>query len=143
LIFLVLACLLFGCSSDTCLLSGQALRSCCVVPPFFFSWLMLLWNWGAVGWWVVSAAAVGKHVVCWVVSSLAVGFFLGSPRCMFVQGSLFPLILNWSRESVPLFVQGSLFPLSYVQQACLAYVLVKGLCFLFPCIAGLQRLFDL
>jgi hypothetical protein len=108
----------------------------------FFSWLMLLWNWGAVGWWVVSAAAVGKHVVCWVVSSLAVGFF-GSPRCMFVQGSLFPLILNWSRESVPLFVQGSLFPLSYVQQACLAYVLVKGLCFLFPCIAGLQRLFDL
>jgi hypothetical protein len=41
LIFLVLACLLFGCSSDTCLLSGQALRSCCVVPPFVFCFWLL------------------------------------------------------------------------------------------------------
>jgi hypothetical protein len=48
-----------------------------------------------------------------------------------------------SRESVPFdcyisaslsclwFVQGSLFPLISVQQACLAYVLFKGLCTLF------------
>jgi len=30
------------------------------------------------------------------------------------------------------FVQGSLFPLLFIQQACLAFVLVKGLCSLFP-----------
>jgi hypothetical protein len=58
-----------------------------------------------VGLLGLSASAVGKHVVCWVGSSLAVGFF-GSPSrslyasllClmafMLVQGSLFPLILG-------------------------------------------------
>jgi hypothetical protein len=45
---------------------------------------------------------------------------------MHVQGSLFP------------FDPGSLFPLPPVQQACLAFVLVKGFCSLFPYIAGLQ-----
>jgi len=60
---------------------------------------------------------------------------------MHVQGSLFPLTLGRSREPVPLvylasmscfwFVQGSLFPLPPVQQACLAFDLVKGFCSLF------------
>jgi hypothetical protein len=66
---------------------------------------------------------------------------------MIVPGSLFPLILfsklvllmACTRESVPFafcsaslsclwLVQGSLFPLLSLQQACLAFDLVKGLC---------------
>ena len=46
---------------------------------------------GLLGSASVSAAAVGTHVVCWVVSSLA-GGFLGLLDV--VRGSLFPLILD-------------------------------------------------
>jgi hypothetical protein len=78
----------------------------------------------------------------------------GSPSCCFhcmlvcfalwlmhVQRSLFLLTLGRSRELVPFifsaslscfwFVQGSLFPLPPVQQASLAFDLVKGFCSLF------------
>ena len=57
-------------------------------------------------------------------ASLLCGFYACSRE-------LVPLILGSSREFVLIFVQGSLFPLFYVQQACLAFDLVKGLCSFF------------
>ena len=72
---------------------------------------------------------------CWIVAcflALLPVQILGCSR-MYV-----PLVFYSASLTCLWIVQGSLFPLLFVQQPCLAYVLVKGLCSLFPCIAGLQ-----
>jgi len=73
---------------------------------------------------------------------------------LLVQGSLFPLLFGCPRESVPLVffssslacvgaVQGSLFPLLSVPSIPVLLLSLSRVFDPFPCIAGLQLLFDL